>query len=188
VRNAVTKNTIAWNDIGALLLPSVERNDFAANAFVENHQHVALTSRGTAEGNDFTPGGTGNYWSGYAGFDANRDGIGDLPYRQTSLFDDLLTRKPSMRLFSQSPAQAAIDLAARAFPVFQPPPLLVDDAPLLAPPAPTVTAPPIDGRPLAAWAAAMTALAAAVLGWGMGLERLPRARTLRTNSPPRGAA
>ena len=148
VRNAVANNTMAWNDIGTLLLPSVERNDFAANAFVENHQHVALSARGTAEGNDFTPGGIGNYWSGYAGFDANtRDGIGDLPYRQISLFDDLLTRKPSMRLFTQSPAQVAIDLAARAFPVFQPPPLLVDEAPLLAPPAPSVTAPPADGRP-----------------------------------------
>jgi nitrous oxidase accessory protein len=190
VRNDVLNNTIAWNDIGVLLLPSVERNDFAANAFVENHQHVALTSRGTAGGNNFTPNGIGNYWSGYAGFDANRDGVGDLPYRQISLFDDLLTRKPSMRLFTQSPAQAAIDLAARAFPVFQPPPLLVDDAPLLAPPAPSVDAPPIDGRPLALLAAGMTAAALAVLGWGIGLEHLPRARkrTRRGFTPSRGAA
>ena len=94
----------------------------------------AVVAGGTFDGNDWTPGGRGNFWSGYAGYDADGDGLGDLPYQEVSLFYDLLQRRPELRLFTLSPAQSALDLAARTFPVFQPAPTLTDTAPRVRPP------------------------------------------------------
>jgi nitrous oxidase accessory protein len=79
--------------------------------------------------------GQGNYWSDYAGFDADGDAIGDLPYAAKSLFDTLTGAHPELRLFQLSPAVDALDLAAKAFPLFAPQPRLTDPAPLMQPPA-----------------------------------------------------
>ncbi len=166
----VERNHLAYNDIGALLLPAVKRNRFAANSFVENGQQVALTSRGSADGNDWTPDGRGNYWSDYAGYDADGDGLGDLPYQPASLFDDLLTRQPELRLFSMSPAQGMLDLAARAFPVFRPPAILTDAAPRTRPLPSPVAAPERKGGPLVALALGLVASAALLIAWGRALD------------------
>jgi len=175
VRNRVAGNTVAWNDIGILLLPAVKGNDFGDNALVENGQQVALATTGTLAGNDWTPGGAGNYWSSYAGFDADGDGFGDLPHEEASLFDDLMTRRPELRLFAMGPAQGALDMAARAFPVFRPAPVLVDVAPRVAPPPAGVVAEAGDARPLAVLGAALLAGAVAVAGWSLAMDRPRRA-------------
>jgi len=52
----------------------------------------------------------------------NGDQVGDLPYKSTSLYENLMDTYPELRLFQLSPATDAIDLAARAFPIFQPGP------------------------------------------------------------------
>lgn len=171
--NHLQDNVIAFNDIGAAFMPSVKRNIFDANSFIENTQQVAVLAGGAFDGNDWTPGGKGNYWSSYAGYDADGDGLGDLPYREVSLFGDLLERHADLRLFSMSPAQSALDLAARAFPVFRPPPTLTDTAPRMAPGAPPIAAPPRDSRPLVALAAGLVALALAVIAWGRAVDALP---------------
>lgn len=171
VRNELRGNTFAWNDIGILFMPSVERNRFADNAFLENVQQVGLSGTGRFEGNDWTVGGRGNFWSNYAGFDEDGDGLGDIDHVERSLFQDLLTERPALRLFLLSPAQTAVDTAARAFPIFQPPPVLVDGAPLVAPPAPAIPAPPRARAPLGALALGLLVLASLVSGWGWRLER-----------------
>lgn len=170
VRDRVAENTFAWNDIGVLLLPAVKGNDFGGNAFVENGQQVALAATGTLSGNDWTPGGAGNYWSTYAGYDADGDGLGDLPHEEASLFDDLMTKRPELRLFAMGPAQGAIDMAARAFPVFRPAPVLVDAAPRIAPLPPTVAARASDVRPLVVLAAALLGSAGLVVAWSLGMD------------------
>ncbi len=48
---------------------------------------------------------------------------------------------PELRLFQLSPVADAIDLAARAFPLFQPRPKMRDEYPLMEPPA----LPPVPG-------------------------------------------
>jgi nitrous oxidase accessory protein len=182
--NRITGNTVAYNDIGVAFLPAVRGNVFVLNRFVENFQQVAVVTSGAFKGNSWAEGGRGNYWSGYAGFDADRDGVGDLPYRQESLFDDLVARHPSLRLFSLSPAERMLDLAARAFPVFRPPPVLTDPAPLVVPPPAPVTAPPADPRPLAAASVALVALALATGAWGAALDPAGRFRARRGEPPP----
>ncbi len=168
--NHIARNVIAYNDIGALFMPSVKHNVFEANSFVENSQQVAVVTGGDFGGNDWTPGGAGNYWSGYAGYDADGNGLGDLPYAEVSLFHSLLDRHPDLRLFSLSPAQTALDLAARAFPVFRPKPTLVDTAPRIQAVPSAIPVPPGDSRPLALLATGLVALAAGTVAWGRRMD------------------
>ncbi len=142
VNQHFTNNAFIYNDIGLMFNPSVKRNYFSHNSFVDNGEQVGLTSGGTFAGNGFTVAGEGNYWSDYAGYDADGNGLGDLPYVSKSLFENIMDKYPELRLFQLSPAQQAIDLAARAFPIFQPQPKFSDDAPLLEPVSPLVPLPP----------------------------------------------
>jgi len=139
--NDITRNVIAYNDIALAFLPSVRRNRVFRNAFVENVAQITILGGGEFKENLFTVDGRGNYWSDYAGFDANGDGLGDVPYRNTRLFENLMDREPKLRLFLYGPAQQAVDFAARAFPVMRPEPRLTDTAPLMRPVATTAAAP-----------------------------------------------
>jgi nitrous oxidase accessory protein len=128
------RNLFAYNEIGITLLPLVTHAVYTGNSFYENGEQVAISGEGMLQGNRWSQAGVGNYWSDYAGYDANRDQVGDLPYRAQSLYEDLLANYPELRLFQLSPATSALELAARAFPIFQPRPKIADDHPLMAPP------------------------------------------------------
>ena len=128
-------NVFAHNDIGILFLPHVRGAQMWENIFWENGEQIAIQGGGELKGNLWNRDGRGTYWSDYTGFDANEDGIGDLAYKSTSLFENLMDRYPGLRLFNLSPATDAIDLAARAFPITQPRPKMTDTNPLMTPPA-----------------------------------------------------
>lgn len=127
------RNVFASNDIGVAFMPSVQRNTLVENTFLDNIEQVAVLGGGKFAGNTFTVDGRGNFWSDYRGYDLDGDRIGDFPYRSEGLFENLMDREPKLRLFIYSPAQQAIDLAARAFPVVKPRPKFTDTAPLMQP-------------------------------------------------------
>lgn len=126
-------NVFAFNDIGVSLLPSVRRNQFIHNSFMDNQEQVHIAGGGQLEDNKWTVNGQGNFWSDYAGFDEDGDGIGDIPYRADRLFENLMDRYAALRLFIYSPVTQAVDFAARAFPFVRPQPKLTDTRPLMAP-------------------------------------------------------
>lgn len=155
-------NVFGYNDVGVSLLPSVRHNHFFANSFIENEEQVAIEGGGRMPDNVWA----GNYWSDYAGYDAGGDGVGDMPYRADRLFEQLMDKRPLLRLFVYSPAASAADFAARAFPLVRPQPKLVDDAPLMAPvvPAGAPMLPAGQSQPL--WPLiALVTLAIGVMGW-----------------------
>lgn len=174
-------NIFAYNDIGIEMMPSVRRNEFQANSFIDNEEQVAIAGRGGGEpgANAWTVGGAGNYWSDYAGFDAGRDGYGDVPYRSERLFEELMRREPALRLFLYSPATNALDFAAKAFPVVRPQPKLEDSAPMMAPRIPAAPALPVSPNQSTWFAVALAlVLLSGALGW------LPKARRRRYFLPP----
>lgn len=163
-----TRNLIACNDVGIAFMPSVKRNDFAGNNFIDNIEQIAVLSGGEFTGNSFTVKGAGNYWSDYAGYDLDGDEIGDLDYRAESLFENLMDREPKLRLFLYSPAQQAVELASRAFPAMRPRPKITDHAPLMYPsPVRAAFEPPRSHWPLAAVAAGLLSCAGCILLGGL---------------------
>lgn len=131
--NRITDNLIAYNDVGISLMPSIERNVFLGNSFVENTEQVGIRGGGTLSGNKWFGADGGNYWSDYVGFDKDEDGYGDVPYVAESLFESLIDKYPALRLFMFSPVVNAIEFAAEAFPVVKPKPKVVDRMPLMRP-------------------------------------------------------
>ncbi len=179
-------NVFAYNDIGIELMPAVARNQFIANSFIDNQEQVALAGGGNPGVNHWTVDGVGNYWSNYAGFDADGDGHGDISFVSERLYEDLMQRQPALRLYLYSPATDALDFAARAFPVVRPQPKLEDSSPLMAPRA-AVGAPALPTSPgNAAWF--VLAFGLSVLSYLLiGLPRLQKSRYVLPQSSPTAA-
>lgn len=161
------RNLFAYNEIGVTMLPLVQRNTFTANTFQDNAEQIAVSGGGDVMRNAWAEDNRGNYWSDYAGFDADGDQIGDLPYTASSFYESLLGHYPELRLFQYSPAVQALDLAARAFPLFQPRPKMADPYPLTVPPVIAWPRPDNTGDASTGWIAAglvMVGLAVVVSG------------------------
>jgi len=111
------------------LLPSVHSNEFRENDFLGNVVAVAVTGAGDALKNRWSS----NYWSGYAGFDRNADGLGDSPFVYERLSDDLLARYEELQVFNLGVAAASLDALSRALPLLKPAPVVIDSLPRIAP-------------------------------------------------------
>ncbi|MBJ6723914.1 nitrous oxide reductase family maturation protein NosD [Geomesophilobacter sediminis] len=120
----VEQNTFSRNGVGIKLLGSSTDNRFTRNNFLGNSFDVATNSSETQ--NRFE----GNYWDNYQGYDLNKDGIGDVPYRPVRLFSMLITDYPQSLILLRSLFIDVLDLAERAFPVLTPE-ALVDRRPLM---------------------------------------------------------
>lgn len=130
--NEIVGNVIAFNDIGASLMPSIERNIFVSNSFIDNTEQIEVRGGGTLSGNKWYLSNSGNFWSDYVGYDDNSDGIGETPYKAENLFESLVDTYPNLRLFIFSPVSLAIELASNAFPLIKPVTKITDEYPLLA--------------------------------------------------------
>jgi len=162
----ITNNLIAYNKIGLLLQPSVKRNIFSRNAFIDNTKQVGVSGSGQFSGNDWSHEGVGNYWSDFAGYDADGNGVGDVSYRIDDLYNTLTDKHPDLQFYQDTPAAKAITLAARAFPVLKPRPILEDEYPLVERPVmPTIitSASGAGSIPLALTSAVMVAVAAGLV-------------------------
>jgi nitrous oxidase accessory protein len=126
-----TDNLFAFNDIGLAFLPAVKGNIFTGNAFVDNRRHVAVLGTGSFDGNTWTVDGLGNYWSDFAGYDADGDGVGDIAFRIDDLFATLTDRQPMLTFLAETPSAKLLDAAADAFPILRPSAIVVDEAPMM---------------------------------------------------------
>lgn len=102
-------------------------NTFERNAFVANSFDV--TSNASTSKNTFTK----NYWDNYKGYDLNRDGLGDVPYRPVTLYALLVERDPSLLILMRSMIVDILNIAETVFPLLTPE-LLVDREPLIKSP------------------------------------------------------
>ena len=71
-----------------------------------------------------------NYWSGYTGYDLDRNGTGDIPYRPVKLFSYIVNRTPETIILLRSLFMDIIDFSEKVSPVFTPDEL-VDAKPLM---------------------------------------------------------
>ena len=112
--NRFARNRFEHNDVAVRLLASAERNTFTANEFLLNWSDVVENGRDST--NAWSAAGVGNRWSRYRGFDFDGDGIGESPHSLVRPFERIEASNDLARLYLQSPAAGALDLAARSIP------------------------------------------------------------------------
>ena len=100
------------------------KNLFKGNRFLNNSFDVSYNSR--INDNLFE----GNYWSKYSGYDLDRDGVGDVPYRPVKLFSYIVNRTPETIVLLRSLFIDILDFSEKVSPVFTPDEL-VDRHPLM---------------------------------------------------------
>ncbi|EID76834.1 nitrous oxide reductase family maturation protein NosD [Imtechella halotolerans] len=99
-------------------------NDFRKNNFLNNTFDVAYS--GHLNDNSFSQ----NYWSAYTGYDLNRNGIGDVPYRPVKLFSYVVNKTPESIVLLRSLFVDIINFSEKVSPVFTPTHLM-DTEPLM---------------------------------------------------------
>jgi nitrous oxidase accessory protein len=125
-----TRNVIAGNEVG-LALQSTAALTVTGNRIAENLTDVRPLGRQLSSAMRWSRDGRGNSWGQYRGYDADGDGIGDVPHRVEDAMDALIRRNPLIQAFLYTPAHLAVEAAARMFPLYRQAPVLVDERPLM---------------------------------------------------------
>ncbi len=107
--NDFINNGWAIKVLGACYSNTFERNNFLYNSF-----DISYNSK--LNDNKFE----NNYWSNYTGYDLDKDGIGDVPYRPVKLFSYIVNRTPETIVLLRSLFMDIIDFSEKVSPIFTP--------------------------------------------------------------------
>lgn len=99
-------------------------NSFMYNNFMSNSFDLSYNSK--LNDNKFEA----NYWSDYTGYDLDKDGIGDVPYRPVKLFSYIVNKTPETLVLLRSLFVDIINFSEKVSPVFTPDDL-VDNKPIM---------------------------------------------------------
>ena len=144
----LTNNTFFENTVGITVEGSnrllYSNNDFISNGYalkvkgacydneiIDNnflYNSFDISYKGKINSNKFD----NNYWSNYTGYDLDRNGIGDVPYRPVKLFSYIVNRTPETIILMRSLFIDIIDFSEKVSPVFTPDDLL-DENPRMKP-------------------------------------------------------
>ena len=90
------------------------KNNFHQNNFMYNSFDVSYNSKLNDNLFDY------NYWSDYSGYDLDRDGVGDVPFRPVKLFSYIVNRTPETILLLRSFFIELLNFSEKVSPVFTP--------------------------------------------------------------------
>lgn len=119
--NHFIRNGWALKFTGGCYANSFEYNNFMFNAF-------DLSYNSKLNDNKFEA----NYWSEYVGYDLDKNGIGDVPYRPVKLFSYIVNKTPETLILLRSLFVDMINFSEKVSPVFTPDNLM-DENPLIKP-------------------------------------------------------
>jgi len=111
-------NNFINNGWGIKVLGACYANSFTGNNFLYNSFDISYD--GKLNDNVFD----GNYWSDYTGYDLDKNGIGDVPYRPVKLFSYIVNKTPEAIVLLRSLFMDIIDFSEKVSPVFTPDNLL----------------------------------------------------------------
>lgn len=123
-RIRVLSNVFRENGWASRVQASCSDNEYHDNNFLSNTFDIA--TNGSLVLNNFN----GNYWDKYEGYDMNRDGVGDIPYRPVSMYSMLIEQNANSLLFLRSFMVTLLDKAEKAIPSLTPENLR-DDKPFM---------------------------------------------------------
>ncbi len=122
----VEGNAFVENGWAVKIMANSENNTITRNNFIGNSFAVATNSR--ASYSTFRE----NYWDEYQGYDMDRNGYGDVPFRPVRLFSYLVEHNEPSLILMRSLFIDLLDIAERIIPSLTPE-TLVDDKPLMKP-------------------------------------------------------
>jgi len=123
-RISVYNNTFSYNGWAAKILGNCLDDTVRFNNFTGNTFDIATNSSRNA--NLFSE----NYWDKYNGYDLNKDGIGDVPFRPVSMFSIVVEETPESIFLLRSFVVDLLDIAEKVVPVFIPE-TLIDERPMM---------------------------------------------------------
>jgi nitrous oxidase accessory protein len=107
--NEFRNNGWAMNIFSSCIDNEIAYNNFISNTF-------DLTTNGKRSNNDFHD----NYWDQYTGYDLDKDGIGDVPYRPVRLYSYLIGKVPESIILLRSFFVDMLNIAEKVAPVLTP--------------------------------------------------------------------
>jgi len=125
-RMQISENTFESNGWAIKIMADAMNNELTRNNFVGNSFDVGTNSRQSYS--SFS----GNYWDAYEGYDLDRDGVGDVPFRPVRLFALIVEQHEPAMMLMRSLFVQLLDIAERVAPALTPE-TLVDDSPAMRP-------------------------------------------------------
>lgn len=117
--NEFTQNGWALKILGSCMDNTISGNNFLSNTF-------DLLTNTSTNYNRYE----GNFWSEYTGYDLDKDGIGDIPYKPVKLFSMIVSNLPVSIILLRSSFVDLINFAEKVTPSLTPP-ALADNSPLM---------------------------------------------------------
>ena len=121
-----TDNLFKLNGWGIKVAGGCYGNRVFKNDFISNTFDVSYNSK--MNDNTFD----GNYWGDDSGYDLDKDGVGDVPYRPVKLFSYIVNNTPETIILMRSLFVDIINFSERVAPVFTPD-NLIDSIPSMRP-------------------------------------------------------
>ncbi|HEY8972075.1 MAG TPA: nitrous oxide reductase family maturation protein NosD [Puia sp.] len=125
-RVQVRQNTFKDNGWALRIQASCSADTMTKNNFLGNTFDIA--TNGSLVLNNFDR----NYWDKYEGYDLNRDGYGDVPYRPVSLYAMVAEKNPSVMMLFHSFIVSLLDRTEKVMPSITPADLM-DHIPSMKP-------------------------------------------------------
>jgi len=123
-RTRILSNNFIQNGWALKMLGSSTDNTIRGNNFISNT--FDLSTNTTHNFNIYSA----NYWDNYAGYDLDKDGVGDVPYHPVKLFSYFVERVPSSIILMRSLLSELLNYSEKIIPVLTPE-NLVDNKPLM---------------------------------------------------------
>ncbi|KAA3634894.1 MAG: nitrous oxide reductase family maturation protein NosD [Calditrichaeota bacterium] len=117
--NDIVENGWAMKVMSNSLDNFITRNNFISNSF-------QISTNGRNNNSTFSE----NYWSDYSGYDLDRDGYGDVPFRPVSLFAIEVEKRPQSIILLHSIFVNIISTVEKIIPTITPE-TLIDDKPAM---------------------------------------------------------
>lgn len=118
----VENNEFNNNGWATKILGNCMENKFTGNNYLNNTFDVSSNS--SKNQNIYS----GNYWDKYDGYDLDKNGTGDVPYRPVSLYSMIVDKVPESIILLRSFIVELIDVTEKAMPVIIPA-TLIDESP-----------------------------------------------------------
>lgn len=125
-RSLLEKNEFSENGIALRLQANCDANTLRDNNFIRNTFNMGTS------GNTTYNTISGNYWDNYEGYDLDRNGIGDVPFRPVSLFSVLIERVPQAMMIFRSFTSTLLERVEKIIPGITPD-RLMDETPRMKP-------------------------------------------------------